>query len=216
MIWYKFFLADYIKDTHHLADAEDLAYRRLIDMYYLTEKPIPLDIPTVARKIRLDLDVVELVLKEFFEEQEDGYHNNRCDKELGKYQHQVKVNQGLNERRWQAKKSQSDSESGANRVPNQISDIRKNIKTISSAEPTRFEDFWSVWPASKRKVAKVACKTKWAKHGLDSIAEQILSHVRAMKATEQWTSGFEPAPLTYLNQRRWEDEAPQTMIRRAK
>jgi hypothetical protein len=28
-----------------------------------------------------------------------------------------------------------------------------------------------------------------------------------LKVTEQWTGGFEPAPLTYINQRRWEDDA---------
>lgn len=219
MIWYKFFLADYIKDTHHLADAEDLAYRRLIDMYYMTEKPIPLDVPMVARKIRLDLDVVELVLREFFDKQEDGYHNSRCDRELGKYQHQVRVNQQLNDRRWQAKKSQSesesDSQSGANRVPNQISDIRKNIKNTSSAKPTRFDDFWLTWPASKRKVAKATCQAKWERQNLDAVADRILAHVEGMKGTDQWREGFEPAPLTYINQKRWEDDAPQ-LIRRAK
>jgi uncharacterized protein YdaU (DUF1376 family) len=216
MIWYKFFLADYIKDTHHLADAEDLAYRRLIDMYYMTEKPIPLDVPAVARRIRLDLDVVELVLKEFFDMQEDGYHNSRCDKELNKYLHQLRVNQKLNERRWQAKKCQSDSESDANRIPNQISDIRKNNKNTMSAKPTRFDDFWQTWPSSKRKVGKAACLTKWQKHGLDSLADQIIAHVTVMKGTDQWQEGFEPAPLTYINQRRWEDETPNLAIRRAK
>lgn len=216
MIWYKFFLADYIKDTHHLEDAEDLAYRRLIDMYYMTEKPIPLDTQLVARKIRLDLDVVEAVLNEFFDRQDDGYHNSRCEREIHKYQHQTRVNQKLNERRWQAKKSQSESESGTNRVPNQISDIRKNNKNPLSAKPTRFVDFWSVWPASKRKVGKAACEAKWAKHGLDSLADQIIAHVQNLKGSEQWQEGFEPAPLTYINQRRWEDDTPQTFVRRAK
>ena len=36
--------------------------------------------------------------------------------------------------------------------------------------------------------------------------DQIIAHVSSMKTSEQWTSGFEPAPMTYINQRRWEDE----------
>lgn len=216
MIFYKFYLADYIKDTHHLADAEDLAYRRLIDLYYLSEKPIPLDLSVVARKIKLDLDVIEVVLKEFFEKQEDGYHNNRCDIEIQRYHHRLKINLAASDLARERRQSVTDPSRTSSRVPNQKSESEKNIKNISSAEPTRFEDFWGTWPASKRKVAKAACKAKWAKQRWDEIADQILAHVRTMRGTEQWTSGFEPAPLTYLNQRRWEDDTPQTMIRRAK
>ena len=43
MIWYKFHLGDYITHTLHLSDAEDLAYRRLLDLYYMSEAPIPLE-----------------------------------------------------------------------------------------------------------------------------------------------------------------------------
>jgi hypothetical protein len=45
---------------------------------------------------------------------------------------------------------------------------------------------------------------------LDGVAEQIFSHVTALKSSEQWTTGYEPAPLTYINQRRWEDDVPST------
>lgn len=216
MIWYKFYLADYIKDTHHLDDAEDLAYRRLIDMYYLTEKPIPLDVNLVSRKVRLDSDIVEAVLKEFFEHTEDGYRHTRCDKEISKYQHQVSMNRKLSERASIRRKTESVTESKPIGSPNQISDIREKNKNTMSAKPTRFGEFWSAWPSSKRKVGKSACEAKWARHGLDSIADKIIGHVNAMKVTEQWTTGFEPAPLTYINQKRWEDEAPQILIRRAK
>ena len=70
MKWYKFCAVDYQMKTIHLADAEDLAYRRLLDMAYITEKPIPLDISLVSRRIRLDQDIVEVVLNEFFEKTE--------------------------------------------------------------------------------------------------------------------------------------------------
>jgi len=212
MIWYKFYLADYITDTHHLADAEDLAYRRLIDMYYMTEKPIPLDTESVSRKIRIDFDIVEAVLKEFFEYSEQGYRHGRCDKEIAKYQHQVSINRQIGQRGGRPKKTELEPKGN----PNQISDIRIKNKNIVSAEPTRFEDFWSVWPQSKRKVGKAACRDKWVRHKLDLIADKIICQVKALKGSEQWQTGFEPAPLTYINQRRWEDETPETMVRRAK
>lgn len=72
-----------------------------------------------------------------------------------------------------------------------------------------FERFWGEWPSSKRKVGKAACLAKWERHGLEALAESIVAHVRTMRESEQWREGFEPAPLTYLNQRRWEDGAPK-------
>jgi uncharacterized protein YdaU (DUF1376 family) len=201
VIWYKFHLGDYITHTLHLSDAEDLAYRRLLDLYYMSEKEIPLNTEEVARKIRLDLDITESVLDEFFEKTETGYRNNRCDAEISKYQHQVATNRSLGKRGGRPKKTESETESEPNTNPKKIQIQKKNKNTSS-----RFDDFWSVWPSSKRKVAKVAVQAKWEKHGLDEVADVIIAHVDSIKSSEQWTNGYEPAPLTYINQRRWEDE----------
>jgi uncharacterized protein YdaU (DUF1376 family) len=202
MIWYKFHIGDYLTHTVHLSDAEDLAYRRLLDLYYMSEKEIPLDTESVARKIRLDLDITESVLDEFFERTETGYFNNRCHVEVIKYQHQVENNRQLGKRGGRPSKTESKTESKAKDNPKKIQIQNKNINTSS-----KFDEFWNAWPASKRKVAKAECQKKWAKAGLDSVAETIISQVNILKVTDQWTGGFEPAPLTYINQRRWEDDA---------
>ena len=201
MIWYKFHLGDYITHTMHLSDAEDLAYRRLLDLYYMSERPIPLDTESVSRRIRLDLDITESVLNEFFERTDEGYRNHRCDVEITKYQHQVATNTLLGKRGGRPKKTESEP----NQNRNETLTEEEKEKTISS-QATRFEDFWSVWPTSKRKVGKAAVQAKWKAKHLDKVADQIIAHVTAMKSSEQWTSGYEPAPMTYINQRRWEDE----------
>lgn len=72
----------------------------------------------------------------------------------------------------------------------------------------RFADFWKTYPSSPRKTAKSECAKRWKARKLDAIADQIISHVVTMSATKQWQDGFEPAPLTYINQRRWEDGLP--------
>jgi uncharacterized protein YdaU (DUF1376 family) len=214
VIWYKFHLGDYITHTLHLSDAEDLAYRRLLDMYYMTEKPIPLDTESVARKIRLDLDITESVLGEFFEHTENGYRNYRCDAEIAKYQHQVENNRQLGKRGGRPKKTESKTETEPNTNPNR--NRNRNINTISSVAPTssRFNEFWSAWPASKRKVAKASCEAKWLKLKLDAVADRIIANVNSLKSSEQWTTGYEPAPLTYINQRRWEDGDAQPVANR--
>ena len=201
MIWYKFHIGDYLTHTVHLSDAEDLAYRRLLDLYYMSEKEIPLDTESVARKIRLDLDITESVLNEFFERTETGYFNNRCHVEVTKYQHQVENNRQLGKRGGRPSKTESKTESKAKDNPKKIQIQNKNINTSS-----KFDEFWNAWPSSKRKVAKSECQKKWAKAGLDAVAETIIAQVKILKVTDQWTGGFEPAPLTYINQRRWEDD----------
>ena len=213
MLWYKFWIGDYITHTTHLADAEDLAYRRLLDLYYMSEKPIPLDTQSVARKIRLDLDITELVLEEFFDKGVDGYRHGRCDMEIGKYQHQVETNRQLGKRGGRPKKTESITESKPNINPIQK---QKQKNNISSVTPTtsRFNDFWAVWPSSKRKVARAECEKKWDKQDLDMVADRIIASVAKLKKTEQWTSGFDPAPLTYINQRRWEDEGGEQSAER--
>jgi uncharacterized protein YdaU (DUF1376 family) len=206
VIWYKFHLGDYITHTTHLSDAEDLAYRRLLDLYYMSEKQIPLNTESVSRKIRIDLDIVETVLDEFFERTDEGYFNSRCDAEIARYNKQVETNRSLGKKGGRPKKTESVTKRNPKLT---LTEEDKDINTISSVAPTtsRFNDFWSVWPSSKRKVAKTACEAKWKRLALDPLADKIIASVTRLRASEQWLTGFDPAPLTYLNQKRWEDDS---------
>jgi hypothetical protein len=86
------------------------------------------------------------------------------------------------------------------------------VKTIGQlhcpADPSRFPEFWTMWPKTGRKVDRKKCESRWIRQGLDSRADEILDHVAAMKRSRQWLEGFEPAPLTYLNGERWKDPLP--------
>jgi len=92
VIWYKFHIGDYIAETMHLADAEDLAYRRLLDLCYMTEKPLPLDVGRLAQRIGLDEDVVAPVLREFFQKTDKGYINARAHKDIASRTARVEIN----------------------------------------------------------------------------------------------------------------------------
>lgn len=82
----------------------------------------------------------------------------------------------------------------------------------SASQPrsaSRFADFWQAWPVGPRKQAKAECAKKWKAKGLDRLADAILSHIKEISGTQQFRD-YTPAPLTYLNQRRWEDGSPCT------
>lgn len=87
MHYYQFNIGDYVKDTQHLSEMEDLAYRRMLDLYYRSEKQLPLDEQEIARLIRMrsHCDCIALVLREFFERTADGYANSRVDKEISAF-----------------------------------------------------------------------------------------------------------------------------------
>jgi uncharacterized protein YdaU (DUF1376 family) len=85
MHYYQFNIGDYRAATAHLSNDEDLAYRRLLDMYYDTEKQIPLDTQWVARRLRLDHDVVILVLQDMFNLTETGWYHGRCELVIEQY-----------------------------------------------------------------------------------------------------------------------------------
>jgi hypothetical protein len=75
-----------------------------------------------------------------------------------------------------------------------------------------FLRFWGTWPKSTRKQAQGQCWDRWRKADLDQGAEKIIAHVEGLKGSADWRKNggeFIPAPLVYLNQRRWEGaEAP--------
>jgi hypothetical protein len=99
------------------------------------------------------------------------------------------------------------TEESTNKTQNGLPEKRREEKNINNIVVNdRFNDFWSEWPSSKRKVAKEECHKKWKAQKLDSLAEMIITHVKLMKLTKQWKEGFDPAPLTYINQKRWSDE----------
>ena len=75
----------------------------------------------------------------------------------------------------------------------------KIIKTI-----VRFDEFWNLYPPV-RKTNKKGCMEKWKAKDLDLIADKIIGYVKTMKETKQWREGFVPAPMTLINQERWED-----------
>lgn len=87
MNFYPFHIGDYAAHTRHLSLMEDLAYRRLIDLYYLSEGSIVGSWELIARRIGMS-DIssdVKYILETYFELNGEKWVNKRCDEELAKY-----------------------------------------------------------------------------------------------------------------------------------
>ena len=96
MHYYSFHVSDYIHDTAHLSLYEDLAFRRLLDLYYTSEKPIPNKTHEVSRRIRManQINAVQTVLEEFFmyDRENDCWFHKRCDETILAYQAKAERN----------------------------------------------------------------------------------------------------------------------------
>jgi uncharacterized protein YdaU (DUF1376 family) len=136
MHYYQFNIGDYQSHTAHLSEMEDLAYRRLLDWYYLHESPIPNDLNEVARQIRMrsHSDCITTVLLEYFERTPDGWVHHRADKEIEKVGDKSTKASKSAKIRWDKVKdanalpTQSDSNATHNTEPNTQDTLPKTHK----------------------------------------------------------------------------------------
>jgi len=84
--WFPHYPGDYMRQTGHLSLVEDGAYRRLLDHYYSTGKPLPAKAQQLHRICRAvddhEREAVDYVVSEFFEKKGSLLHNSRADEEL--------------------------------------------------------------------------------------------------------------------------------------
>jgi uncharacterized protein YdaU (DUF1376 family) len=112
MNYYQFHIGDYKAHTSHLTFVEDIIYRRLLDLYYMSEQPLP-DAERCARLIGMRdyIQDVSDVLSEFFLKSEGGYTSKRCETEIAGYRAKADRAKSANASRWSGSKTVLKSES---------------------------------------------------------------------------------------------------------
>jgi uncharacterized protein YdaU (DUF1376 family) len=127
MHFYQFHIGDYKSHTHHLSPIEDLAYRRLLDHYYLHE--VPIKQRDIARLIGLRDNEQEVlaVLDEFFLSTADGFINPRADEEIAKYRKFSEDGKKGAAKRWH-----KDTNGEANSPPNATPIATNNQEPITN------------------------------------------------------------------------------------
>ena len=90
MHYYQFNIGDYASHTRYLTPMQDLAYRRLLDLYYLHEKPIPKLNPAALIGLNDCLTDVEQVLNDYFTLTDNGWVNKRANEQIDEYRNKQK------------------------------------------------------------------------------------------------------------------------------
>jgi len=201
MNYYQFHIGDYSSHTRHLSPIEDIAYRRLLDLYYLHERPLNSGSSSVARQINMREfeDEVKLILEEFFTLSDDGWINLRADKEIAHYRGKVE------------QASRAGKASAERRFNTCSTDVQltNNHKPITNTQEyiDRFDIFWKQYP---RKVAKPNALKSWLKIKPDDVVLKKMLDAINQQQLPSKEMQFVPHPATWLNASRWEDEVATT------
>lgn len=103
---------------------------------------------------------------------------------------------------------------GAGATQSVIEPSKEKEEEPPIAPQGRFDDFWNAYPNLGRKSGKGEARKVWIRMKLDRLADEIVEHVTAMGRTEQWQTGYQPLPATYLGQERWSDPVPAAVAPR--
>lgn len=226
MHYYPHHIGDFIKDTANLNDHQMVTYLRMIWAYYTDEKPLPDECDGIAFAMRSDEKTVHLLLRHYFDLQEDGWHHKRCDRVLQEiYGKSEKARDAAN-KRWEKekKKMQPECERNADAMQthtNEHADASlfdatqypiPNIN-ISSGKPSsglakqevnkRFEEFWEAY---QKKVGKQDAIKVWKSLKLDDkTIDELIAKARLYVSIKP-ESQYRKDPARWLKGKHWEDD----------
>jgi uncharacterized protein YdaU (DUF1376 family) len=222
---YPFHPGDYLKDTAHWSEARelvqveagllrDLAYRRLLDLYYGEEEPIPSKTRLVAIRIRMlkHEDIVASVLKEKFVLIEGFWRQKRADEVVLKYQHRAETSRrnGKLGGRPKTGSKPKKNPAGSKRV------ATKNHKPVVNTPlppdgGALFDTFWSRYPKKQNKPAsqRAFCAAMGYGSGkARATFEELMTGLTVHLGCQQWVKDrgeYVPLASSWLNADGWND-----------
>ena len=223
MNFYKRYMGDYARDTAHLSLLEHGAYTLMLDAYYSTGKPLPLDRRLIHRMLRAiepqEAAAANSILAQFWTETPEGWVNERADRE------RKKAEEYSSEQSRKAKLRIAGAKPGLSRglagdiagaEPIHSHSHSQTPKPERKHPPTPlkgdsvFAEFWQAYP---KKIGKGNALKRWKKIG-NGKGPQIVEAIKTQVAAGgHWrgTDGkdYIPNPATWLNQGRWDDEIQQ-------
>lgn len=211
MHYYQHHIGDFIKDTSFLTNEEIGIYMKLIWLYYDTEKPLTKDFSMLAIKVGArDKEIsVCAMLNMYFDEQEDGWHHSRCDKEIAEYhgfiESKSKAGKASAERRLNMKSTGVEQVLNTKTTDVQLTTNHKplttnHIKTIPSKE---FEEFWDSYG---KKRGKAKALKEWQKAKINDELAKILIEQAKKQAIAITDPQFRKDPERWIKGKHWEDE----------
>lgn len=192
MHYYQFNIGDYASHTAHLDPIEDIAYRRMLDWCYTHETPLPVDVDSIARLIRMRDHSIAIhdVLNEFFERTGDGWFSSRVQREIDHYR--AKVEQASRAGKASAERRLNGRSTDVQPTNNQepiTKNHKPNIETPVGVSEEVWQDFIKHRKAKKaqltdrviNEIAKQAQIAGWTLE--DALKETVVRNWQSFKAS---------------------------------
>jgi uncharacterized protein YdaU (DUF1376 family) len=133
MRWFSHYIDDYDRKTCDLSFEQDGAYRRLLDRYYATGVPLPLNLEATYRMVRASVaserKAVQYILGRFWVKTDSGWVNKRAEEELVKAACKSEERANAARARWKR-----DANADANAPPNEDANAHANAKHKSQSQ----------------------------------------------------------------------------------
>jgi uncharacterized protein YdaU (DUF1376 family) len=194
MNYYSHHIGDHLVETAHISIIEEGVYRRLLDLYYSTEKPLPNDLRILSRKIRItkedEIAALELVLNEFFAASEAGWVNGKCDSEISMYQSKSEKNKENGSKGGRpVKKNNPDVTQNNPDVTQVVSDENPEITLTNNQEPITNNHLKDIAPSAAASPDKFSATQFLLNQGVDKrFVDDWLKVRKAKKAAPTETA----------------------------
>lgn len=163
MYYYQHHIGDYRRDTSHLTLLEHGIYRQLLDLYYITEKPLDANaLRLISARTTDEMHATQQILSEFFTLENGLYYHSRCEDEIAKFHEKSNKASASAKARWNKNNNLKDanalrmnSERNANHKP--ITNNHKpKINTPDGVALTLWSDFLTLRKAKKLPITQTA------------------------------------------------------------
>lgn len=215
MNFYSKDINDWMGDTRFMNITEKGAYTEMVDLYFRTEKPLPLDKERLFRLVGavsdLEKEAVITVRDELFVLTNDGWISDKLDEKMEKiYAKSKKARESVASRwsREQARKEQVDTnvlrtyyerntkekekekeKENTLSVDSLTESVQKPPKAASKSKAATEDyspEFLRWWKVYPRKQGKEEAFAGWLKQKLESKVDKIIAHTTAMIESKQW------------------------------
>ena len=237
------YTGDYLRDTRHLTPLKHGVYLLALMHCWDSKGPMPLDEQEAAGICNCrsadEIESLRYVLSRFFVCMEDGYYNERMQHEVEKCAVISGARSAAGRKGFQARAKQLPGKSQASAKQQHLSPSPSlSLSRASSAEPKEdhggkpfsstastnglakyppgFEDFYAQFP---KKVGKDAAARAYGRRKFSGEDRcRLLEAIARQREWPTWKKNggeFIPHPATWLNEGRWDDEAPRHSTNRA-
>jgi uncharacterized protein YdaU (DUF1376 family) len=211
MYYYQHHIGDYRRDTSHLTLLEHGIYRQLLDLYYMTEKPLDANaLRLICARTADEIQATKQILSEFFIKEGEAYIHRRCEDEIVKFHTKSDKASASAKARWNKNKELED----ANALPTQSKGNANHKPITINHKPTTnkntyTEDFAIFWSAYPKKTGKDAAYKAWKNK--QPILDDVMFALSWQINSDKWVKNngrFIENPATYINSGNWKDEQP--------